>query len=127
MYLEESRTTVAFAARAKRVKIRILQNQLALEHSGQVQHQLSELEQQVESAETAAKDAEDKLDRFQHFLAHSGALFSEPKQGKRQKRRHSNSEIYRIQSAWKEVDVSKPHHTVPKDEEKGIRAEKRRG
>ena len=94
LYLEETRSTLMFAARAKLVKtnakvnevmddrslIRKLQRELAeaRQKSGgnTDRQQLEALEQQAASAGTAAKMAEEKLKRLQSSLLNSGVLFS---------------------------------------------------
>lgn len=94
LYLEETRSTLQFAQRAKLVKtnaqvnevldersmIRRLQKELAeakRQYSGPGHHQVRELEAQVATAGTQALEAKAKLDRLKASILNAGYLFDQ--------------------------------------------------
>ncbi|KAG7368549.1 kinesin motor domain containing protein [Nitzschia inconspicua] len=95
LYLEETRSTLQFASRAKLVKtnaqvnevldersmIRRLQRELAeakRNQSGVGDQQFKELEKQVATAGTQAMEAKAKLDRLKASILNAGYLFDQP-------------------------------------------------
>jgi chromosome segregation ATPase len=98
LYLEETRSTLQFASRAKLVKtnaqvnevldersmIRRLQRELAeakRKQSGMGDQQVKDLEKQVETAGTQAMEAKAKLDRLKASILNAGYLFDPPSSG----------------------------------------------
>jgi len=93
MYLEETRSTLAFATRAKLVKTRAQVNEVLDDQSTikRLQRELAEarkvapgsaqkkhlkaLKQKADEAGNAAKEAEDKLDRLKRSILNSNVLF----------------------------------------------------
>ncbi|KAG7347885.1 kinesin motor domain containing protein [Nitzschia inconspicua] len=95
LYLEETRSTLQFASRAKLVKtnaqvnevldersmIRRLQRELAeakRNQSGVGDQQFKEMEKQVATAGTQAMEAKAKLDRLKASILNAGYLFDQP-------------------------------------------------
>ncbi|KAL7559179.1 hypothetical protein ACA910_013188 [Epithemia clementina (nom. ined.)] len=139
LYLEETRSTLAFAARAKLVKtnakvnevlddrslIRRLQKELAeaRKEAGKTADQahLQALQEKAVSAHTAAKVAEDKLRRIQTSLINSAVWISKsrpasiPQETQFRKRRHSDGEPFRPLSPETRLDPDKrlPMTTTP--------------
>jgi len=119
LYLEETRSTMMFASRAKLVKtraqvnevlddrslIRRLQRELAEARRrgpGSAQNkQLKVLEQRADAAGNAAKEAEEKLYRLKKSILNSGVLFARKTTGTLAKTLPANAQLLCIPSKKK--------------------------
>jgi centromeric protein E len=144
LYLEETRSTLQFASRAKLVKtnaqvnevlddrsvIRRLQKELAEARrtggSAAPEH-LKELEQKAETAGSAARQAEERLKRLQSSILNSGVLFNNDdestiqtfsKTSKYRKRRFSDGNLLFRSPAKHMANLESPK-TMPRPMKKG--------